>query len=398
MSEANQQRIPPLVVIANPEENRVAFLRQALSRFGLPPAIVIAYPDIIASPTSVFERVPDNALVRIDSPGREFTEYRDLLRAGIPAREQEGGAILSAREITSLVEEKGRILAPRQWYLGFCAVLKLLRNILAAKPTVRFTTDIGTIATVFCKQRCHQRLAEAGIAVPPALPPVDNFEALLAAMEQYRTPRVFVKLRHGSAASGVVALAISAGRFVAYSTVEMAQDSGELRLFNTRSLQRYTQLAQIRTLINALGSLGVHVERWIPKASIEESACDLRMVVIAGEPAHNVLRLSHTPITNLHLGNRREASSLLRQRMTTDAWEHLRDTARQVAAVYDLPWQISMDIAVTPDFSRHYVLEVNAFGDLLKDITYQGLTTYEWEVQALRAGWMPTTHEPCIIF
>jgi hypothetical protein len=35
---------------------------------------------------------------------------------------------------------------------------------------------------------------------------------------------------------------------------------------------------------------------------------------------------------------------------------------------------------------RHVVLEANAFGDLLPNLTANGLGVYDWEVRALKIG------------
>jgi hypothetical protein len=40
-----------------------------------------------------------------------------------------------------------------------------------------------------------------------------------------------------------------------------------------------------------------------------------------------------------------------------------------------------IDLLVTPDFQKHFVLEMNAFGDLLHDTLYQGVDTYSLELQ-----------------
>ena len=49
----------------------------------------------------------------------------------------------------------------------------------------------------------------------------------------------FVKLAHGSSASGVVAYRTDGTRHEALTTVEMAHQGGELRLYNSRLIRRY---------------------------------------------------------------------------------------------------------------------------------------------------------------
>jgi hypothetical protein len=46
--------------------------------------------------------------------------------------------------------------------------------------------------------------------------------------------------------------------------------------------------------------------------------------------------------------------------------------------------QLGIDIAVATGLVRHYVLEVNAFGDLLKGVTTrEGLDTYDVQLRAM---------------
>ena len=43
--------------------------------------------------------------------------------------------------------------------------------------------------------------------------------------------------------------------------------------------------------------------------------------------------------------------------------------------------------AVAPGLRSHRVLEVNAFGDLLKGALHEGRNTYESQLQAVGEGW-----------
>jgi hypothetical protein len=45
-----------------------------------------------------------------------------------------------------------------------------------------------------------------------------------------------------------------------------------------------------------------------------------------------------------------------------------------------------IDLHIAPDFRRHNVLEVNAFGDLLPDVFCDGLDTYETELSVMLNG------------
>jgi hypothetical protein len=40
------------------------------------------------------------------------------------------------------------------------------------------------------------------------------------------------------------------------------------------------------------------------------------------------------------------------------------------------------DVLIEPDFRTAWILEVNAFGDLLPRTLHEGRDTYEWEIEA----------------
>src|SRR5690606_12725399 len=98
--------------------------------------------------------------------------------------------------------------------------------------------------------------------------------------------RAFIKLRYGSSASGVVALASGRGIVQATTSVELVRLAGDVQLFNSLTVRRYTDERDVAAIVDALCREQVHVERWVPKASLEGRTFDLRVVVIAGDVRH----------------------------------------------------------------------------------------------------------------
>jgi len=97
-----------------------------------------------------------------------------------------------------------------------------------------------------------------------------------------------------------------------------------------------------------------------------------------------VVRLSPSPITNLHLLNDRSDPSALMRRMGDAAWsDALRACERSVRVCAPDSLYAGVDLAVMTGFRRHAVLEVNAFGDLLPGVTSGGQDTYMAELLAL---------------
>jgi hypothetical protein len=228
--------------------------------------------------------------------------------------------------------------------------------------------------------------------VPAGLGPVRSFDELLARMAQTGMRQVFIKLAYGSSASGVVAFRAAGRRVQAVTTVEMDRTAGQLRLYNSRRLWTYESVAEVGPLLDALCREGVQVEEWVSKAGLDGKTFDLRVLVVGGEVRHVVPRLSSTPMTNLHLLNERGEVERVRAAVPPEHWEAALQTCRRAAGQFPGCLHVGIDLAFTPSFRRHVVLEANAFGDLLPGALWNGQDTYDVELMALeRAGHVSTT-------
>ena len=323
-------------------------------------------------------------MLRVDSPGEDFAVEKRLLAAGADAADAEGGPVLSAGELAGLREDRGRILHPRQWYLGFRRTLHDWHRRLADRRGPRWTAPPGGILRAFDKIDCHRHCRAAGVPVPEPLGPVGGFDELAGRAAAAGWDRVFLKPAHGSSASGVVALHRTRGGWVAVTSAELVRGGGGVRLYNSLKVRRYTNLDDVRDLVDELARHRVHVERWLPKAATGGRTYDLRLVTIAGEPRHTVARTARSPLTNLHLGGRRGDLPALLRRVPPDRWEAMWDTARRTAALFPGSLTLGLDLLFTPGHRRHALLEVNAFGDLLPGVTDGGRDVYAAQVEAVR--------------
>lgn len=385
------------VLIGNPGNRRVGFFQQALARFELPPAVVLPWINLLTGRRSLTDAVRPGDIVRIDSPGEEFPVERALLMAGAVAAEAEGSPFLPPDELRALESDRGRILHPRQWYLGLERVLRQWDDELAAVGGVVRMSSPREIALMFDKVRCHAHCRAGRLPVPDALGPVAGYDELLARMEQAGCGRAFVKPAHGSSASGVVAFVRGRGRQEAITSAELVRTGRQVRLYNSLRVRRYTSPDEIRPLIDALAADRIHVERWLPKASLAPGTTfDLRTVVIGGQPRQLVVRQSRSPMTNLHLGNSRGDLPRLLEQLGPDGTDHLSALCRRVATLFPESLHIAPDILLTPGLRRMAVLEVNAFGDLLPGVLWNGLDTYATTLAALagRTDLFPHTASP----
>ncbi len=365
---------PSFVVVGNPGCPRVAGFQQALARCSLSPAPLVSWADLISGRATLEH---SGGIVRLESPGRDWDVEKRLLAAGAEEPDEPGPSRIGRDEALGLAFDKGRIWFPRQWYLGFRAVLRRL----PALPHV--TAPPADVEVLFDKERCQERFAAAGIPVPRGLGRVRSFDELRERMRQAGCRSAFVKLLHGSSASGVVAYRSDGTRQEAVTTVEMVRQGCEWKLYNSRLIRRYREAGAVACLIDTLAREGVRAEEWLPKATVADHVFDLRVLVIAGRARHAVVRLSRSPFTNLHLGNQRGDLQAIIARLGEEAWRDALRTCERAAAVFPGSLHVGVDLLVGPDWKQHAVLEANAFGDLLPGVLCDGMDTYEAEVRAV---------------
>lgn len=356
---------PRLAVVGNPENRRTVLFTDAVRAAGLPGPRVVPWTDVLRDGGAAF--APDET-VRIDSPGENAEVDRVLRGTDDPTR----------------VEGSGR------WYAGFTAALRGLRG------GVRLD-DPDDLAVLFDKRLCHAVLDTAGVPVPasptsgPAGAPVRGWDDVRTLMREHRMPRLFVKPAHGSSASGVLAVETGGARIRATTSVELTPDG---RLYNSLKVRRYEREHDLAAIVDALAPDGLHLERWLPKASQEGRAADLRVVVVAGRATHAVLRTSRSPMTNLHLGGSRGDLDAARRAVEAAGarWADLLGVCERAAACFPRTLCVGVDLLPAVGWRRAAVGEVNAFGDLLPRLTglpgsgAEGLDTYAAQVAAVLRG------------
>ncbi|MFN6461000.1 MAG: STM4014 family protein [Nostoc sp. DedVER02] len=373
------------ILIANPENRRVSFFQEAIAHFNLPPATVVDYADLIAGKQTLEQFNTPNTIIRFDSPEKNFDVDKAIIAEG--SREifsTSSHQHISAEAATKLEFDKGLILYPRQWYLGWRYLLQKWETQLTPLLTNgEFMNHPLDIAVMFDKPACHERFSRHNIPIPRSLGKIYNYDHLREQMQMQGIERVFVKLSHGSAASGVVAYRANSRFESAITTVERVRENGQTLLYNSRKIRHYTHREEIADIINILTAEGVQVEEWLPKAHLQECGFDVRVVVINGEAQHIVVRLGKSPMTNLHLGNERGNTEEFLAKVGVGNWEIMKRTCEQAAGLFPNSLYCGVDLLILPDWKTHAILEINAFGDLLPGILWNGMDTYMSEVKAI---------------
>ncbi|MEI2455111.1 STM4014 family protein [Lysobacter firmicutimachus] len=357
------------------DSRRVRGLLQALQAQGLDAALV-DYADLLLRPELACEALAAHpqALVKLESPGEDPALHAALIERGWRRLGGHGDAPAPLRY--------GELAHQQHWYAGFA-------DLLAGLPDAsRYLNPPADIAAMSDKLACQQRLIAAGVDAPPLLGAIEGYQDLRRRLRDTGCDRVFVKARYGSSGAGVLAYRRHRdGREVAYGSIEAVDEDGGLRLYNSLRPRRYADGLLIARLIDALAAQGAYAERWIAKPRAPDDAgahYDLRVLALDGRARQRVARVSRSPLTNLHLGNRRGAVEDWLDAAQTQA---LQTAVERAAAAFPRSRSIGFDLILRE--RRSWVLEANAFGDLLPQLRWQGRDAYQDQ-----AALTPAAHAP----
>ncbi|PHV18093.1 hypothetical protein GQ37_013185 [Janthinobacterium sp. BJB1] len=351
-----------LTLLATQGSKRARLMQAARAQLRLPPAQVLEWRDWLAQPALLHEALRQPGLLKIEPPGDDAAAHLLLLQAGCrllgrpPAR----------------APEHGELLAMDAWFAGFTSAMTALAAQLLELPHTRVLNAPADISRMTDKLACQRHLTAHGIAIPTLLGPVHGYEHLQALLHEHDLDRVYLKPRYGSSASGVVAYRRNrAGRQQATTSAALQHGDGQTRLFNVKRMARYEARHDIAALVDALAAQELYAEAWLNKPRCGDSHYDLRVVTVAGQPAHRVARIGQQMMTNLHLDNRRgDASGLL----NAADLAALEQTAAQAARAFPASHVTGYDLVVR--HGQAHVLEANAFGDLLPGLLWQDIDTY----------------------
>jgi hypothetical protein len=384
----SERMIPPrLVVIANPDSLRYGAYATEVAAFradrGIPlETELVSWREVILRSGNLdglaaFDRP---AVVRLESPGRDWDVARLLLAAGARGTPDEGPHWLD------LAPRKGWLVRPGLFYEGFRRVLDGLRGSFESRTHLRPTACPRDVAEMFDKNATCDRLVAAGVPSPPTLETSPgSATALLAEVRRRRWATTYVKLNTGSSASAIAVLRGGEGEPWCASSSAVRLD-GEF--FSSRRLARYSG-ADLDAVLEFLLGEGACVQQGIRMAQVDGCNFDVRCVLIHGAVAFTIFRLSPGPMTNLHLGGRRGEPAVCRAAVPTRAWLDAMDDCVATAQLYRAD-MVGVDLLFESGYARHYILEVNAFGDFFPNLTDQhGRNVYRVELEALtrEMGW-----------
>ena len=346
-----------LALIGNLENRRIQQFCEACEELGYPEPTCLAYEEILDDPR-VLGSLAEHT-VRLDSPGENQRLSNRLIALG-------GGPKDANLEF-------GEIAFSKEYHLGYCEVLQWIET-----SGLNCMNSPSEISVMFDKWASHERFLEQSVARPPSQ--MAQFDFANFRNQAPRSGQVFLKPLHGSSASGVCAFRWSGSKMILFSPLKIVKG----KLFNDLRVTRYENELEIKFILDNLLPQGMIMEHWIPKLSLPKGAVDVRVLVISGEARHRVVRQSVHPMTNLHLGNQRGDERELINTLGPEKWRAVLLLAEQAAACFPNSLSVGVDILIDVS-GRCFVLEVNAFGDLLPRLKDRGQTTYEALAQELCA-------------
>ena len=366
------------IVILGPRTGRRADALVAAAARRNVPVTAIGYDAFAGDPVCLAEQLKHGTVLRFESPDENPAAFRALYLAGAGRAEREGCPVLSEAELAAACGGDG-IGSPTQLAYGIEALTTRAAGI-ARDQGATLSSDPHSIALSYDKTACNRHLAAAGIPVPPPLPATEDFDAFMDQLASVPGRRAFVKLRHGAGAAGTLAIARGpGGQLAAYTALRLDGD----RVRAGASVERLTDHRQIARIAAALWPLGIHAEQWIAKAGVDGRTADLRMVCTRSGAPFGVLRLSRSPITNLHLQADRAPAERLFDLMAPEAVEAVQHTCARVMHQIPGAGMLGIDVAVHADLARHSVLEVNAFGDHIRSVRIDGETPQDRQLREL---------------
>lgn len=352
----------PLTLLATQGSKRVRLMQAARAQLRLPPAQVLEWRDWLAQPALLEAALRQPGWLKIEPPGDDPAAHLLLLQAGCRLLER---PLVAA-------PAHGELLAMDAWFAGFNAAMQALETQLAGLPQARVLNAPAEISLMTDKLACQSHLAAHGVPVPALLGPVHGYDHLQSLLQEHDLDRVYLKPRYGSSASGVVAYRRNkAGQQQATTSATLHRTEGITRLMNSKRMARYESEDDIAALVDALAAQELYAEAWLNKPRCGDSHYDLRVVTLAGQPAHRVARIGKQMMTNLHLDNRRgDAAGLL----NAADLAALEAASAQAARAFPHSHVTGYDLVVRQ--GQAHVLEANAFGDLLPGLLWQGIDTY----------------------
>jgi len=364
-------------IICNPENRRFKYFQEAVFKNGFQKPLVISYINLLQGKVDIEKVFTETDVLRIESFGENFEVSKELIALGFTQKNKQ---FISKEKALNLIFDKGRIQYSKQLFYGYCKLLERIQKLLNKFTNIKIMNSTESIEMMFNKTSCHNFLNNKGISVIPAIYNIKSFEELVHKMKTYKWNSVFIKPNYTSSASGVIAFRMKKDKIQATTSVKLLKIDGKIKLYNSLKLSTYKKLEEIKQIVDILAKDDIIVERWIPKANTKDGVYDFRILTIAGKVKQVVARQSLSPLTNLHLGNKRGNLEEIKIQIGKQNWKQICELAEKTAKQFPDSLYIGLDVLLSNNYKKQFIIEANAFGDLLPNVLVDKMDSYSLEI------------------
>ena len=375
------------LLIGSPDCPRLRLFAGQLRRIGAASPICLSYFEFLDNANALFQKLIQQDFrllhVKLETPGAHRLLNARLIYEGIRQHmlSNPGNLVASPTldEISHISSDKGRLVFLDEWFRGFKYTLNIVSELLNrvcsnTSRTIQYLNTPQDILAMFDKAGSIERLRKAGVNTPGNTRRLPRYAELKELMRKNKQYRIFIKPNYSASAAGIIAFQFHPrlNRVVAFTTIESVITNQGIKFYNSLKLKKIACESTIEKIVNFLADNHAYFEPWVPKPQFTDKHYDVRAIVINGKVSQMVARLSDGPITNLHLGNQRKPISALE--LDRDTIAQYKHTAERAMQNFPNALYAGLDIVLPKSCNRAMVLEVNAFGDYIKESSHPNST------------------------
>lgn len=315
-----------------------------------------------------------NNILRVEPPEKNMQIYKKFLEAGINEFRE------LPKDTEKMLDRDNIILEPKIWFEGVKNTFQNISNLLINYKNITSMCNFEEALIMMDKEKTYDYLSEkeGDFYLPERIKNITNYDEFFQGNKN-KAVKYFIKLRCGSGSTGVLAYSYNPklDEEKILTSLDYKEENNRKYFFSTFQVKVYTDKKVIKDMINWVIENGAHIEKWVPKLTYEGCAYDTRVFVLDKKPEYFLSRLSTTPITNLHLKNKRKESI---EFLDSNAMELLRKASGSVMNIFDKSLYAGIDIVLANNF-KPYVIDINPFGDLFHNLVNTNKNVYYLEIE-----------------
>ncbi|MCT4583592.1 MAG: STM4014 family protein [Peptostreptococcaceae bacterium] len=361
------------LIIGDLKGKRVSFFIKTLKILGIKNYNILSWIDLIKDINILEKYLKNNTIIKIEPPEKDLDIYKAFLKKGFKAN------IISTKQIDKLNFDDYKIISPKQWFFGVTNVFENIKSIIdSSSYNIFMMNDIDEAIIMMDKKLSYKKLNDNLESKNFNLPKLyDVKDSYLLFEERYlnKSINAFIKLRYGSGSIGVLAYKNNPkkNKQVLYTSLKYKNNN----FYSEKKVRKYEDKNEIKILLDWVLKNDAHMESWIPKSKYNDKSFDTRVFMLNQNPNYLISRFSNSPITNLHLDNKRLES---KEFLADLKIKILKDASRDVGKVFEKSLFIGLDIVTSKSF-KPYIIDVNPFGDLFYNLNDGKNIIYEKEIK-----------------